>query len=284
MTTAIATNGNGQIDDKSLLTLVSDGDCSRLSEGQRLAYYKARCDAAGLDYRAQPFQFVKLNNKLVLYALKTCSEQLSQKHGLSVRLVDTPKDVQELAAGGGCRAFTARVTGKDGRETDDLGVVTVKGASGDTLANAIMKGATKAKRRATLSHCGLGMLDETEIETIPRAQPVKVVVHDNDGEPTQDDTLERDLRASVQAIPAAGDPPSEAETREAPPRPPASPASNGKSAGALAHDLIDGIDKIKTKPHYENWKTRHTTDADSLPPPLKKAVWAAYEGAAKRFQ
>ena len=36
------------------------------------------------------------------------------------------------------------------------------------LANAIMKTETKAKRRATLSICGLGFLDESEIETIPR--------------------------------------------------------------------------------------------------------------------
>jgi len=36
--------------------------------------------------------------------------------------------------------------------------------SGVELADAIMKAQTKAKRRATLSIAGLGMLDETEIE------------------------------------------------------------------------------------------------------------------------
>ena len=36
----------------------------------------------------------------------------------------------------------------------------------NALANAIMKAETKAKRRVTLSICGLGMLDETELETI----------------------------------------------------------------------------------------------------------------------
>jgi hypothetical protein len=35
------------------------------------------------------------------------------------------------------------------------------------LINALMKCETKAKRRATLSILGLGMLDETEIDTIP---------------------------------------------------------------------------------------------------------------------
>ena len=37
-----------------------------------------------------------------------------------------------------------------------------------------MKSETKAKRRVTLSLCGLGMLDETEIETIPSATPTPV--------------------------------------------------------------------------------------------------------------
>jgi hypothetical protein len=44
-------------------------------------------------------------------------------------------------------------------------------------ANAAMKCITKAKRRATLSVCGLGLLDETGIETIPAA--VKHDPHDN---------------------------------------------------------------------------------------------------------
>jgi hypothetical protein len=31
-----------------------------------------------------------------------------------------------------------------------------------------MKAETKAKRRVTLSICGLGLLDETEVETVPK--------------------------------------------------------------------------------------------------------------------
>jgi hypothetical protein len=45
---------------------------------------------------------------------------------------------------------------------------------GDALANAIMKCETKAKRRLTLSLCGLGMLDESEIETVTDAHTVDV--------------------------------------------------------------------------------------------------------------
>ena len=49
--------------------------------------------------------------------------------------------------------------------------------TGDPIANAFMKAETKAKRRGTLSICGLGMLDESEIASISSA--VKVLENDN---------------------------------------------------------------------------------------------------------
>ena len=39
-----------------------------------------------------------------------------------------------------------------------------------------MKAETKSKRRVTLRLCGLGMLDESEVETIPNAQRVPVAL------------------------------------------------------------------------------------------------------------
>jgi hypothetical protein len=54
-------------------------------------------------------------------------------------------------------------------------VVNKKDMRGD-FGNALMKAVTKAKRRLTLSICGLGMLDETEISSIPDATPVQVDV------------------------------------------------------------------------------------------------------------
>ncbi|EOV0478051.1 hypothetical protein ACOIM4_001927, partial [Campylobacter coli] len=44
------------------------------------------------------------------------------------------------------------------------GALNIKNLGGDNLANAIMKAITKAKRRVTLSICGLGMLDESELD------------------------------------------------------------------------------------------------------------------------
>ncbi len=36
----------------------------------------------------------------------------------------------------------------------------------------MMRAITKAKRRATLSICGLGLLDESELDGIPEARPL----------------------------------------------------------------------------------------------------------------
>lgn len=155
MTTAIQ---RVDLDDQTILRLVSDGDCSKLNPEQRLQYYRARCDAAGLDYRAQPFQYITLSGKLVLYALKGATDQLSATHRIAVEILDQRTEADT-------RIVTVRARTGDGRSTDEIGAVGIKGLAGDALANALMKAVTKAKRRAILAICGLGMLDETELET-----------------------------------------------------------------------------------------------------------------------
>jgi len=151
------------MDKDLMLNLVSNGDCSKLTPDQKLAYYKARCDAAGLDARTQPFQFVNLGGKMVLYALKAATDQLASKHGVVTEIVSQQTDA-------GIRTVTVRARTKDGRQTDEIGAVALGQAQGDTLCNLYMKCVTKAKRRAVLSLCGLGMLDEHEIETVPNAK------------------------------------------------------------------------------------------------------------------
>ena len=55
-----------------------------------------------------------------------------------------------------------------------MGTVYLGTARGEQLANAMMKACTKAIRRTVLAHCGLGMMDETEVDTIPNAHKVNI--------------------------------------------------------------------------------------------------------------
>ncbi len=150
-----------------LESVVMGGDLGRLTPEQRLAYYHKVCESMGLNPLTQPFQYIKLQGRLTLYATRAAADQLRKLHGVSINKLDV-----DLA--GEMAVVTCVGSDNTGRSDTDVGVVPLKGLSGDNRANAVLKAVTKAKRRLTLSLCGLGWLDETEIETIPDAQPVTV--------------------------------------------------------------------------------------------------------------
>lgn len=142
-----------------------EGDLGKLSTDEKLRHYLRVCESLGLNPHTKPFGYISLQGKITLYALRACTDQLRTIHGVSVVSVQT-------TAQGGLVTVTATVRDKTGREDSDIGCVSVDGLRGEALANAHMKAITKAKRRATLSLCGLGWLDETETETIPNAKIV----------------------------------------------------------------------------------------------------------------
>ena len=142
------------------------GDLSKLSSQERLTYIGAVCNSLGLNPLTRPFEYINLSGKLTLYARKDATEQLRSLRGISIEIVS--REVVEDTY-----VVTARAVDASGRRDESIGAVSIGGLKGDAKANAIMKAETKAKRRVTLSISGLGLLDETDIETIPGAQPVK---------------------------------------------------------------------------------------------------------------
>jgi hypothetical protein len=149
------------MDQDSLMKLVIKGDLSGLTDTQKMQYYHYRCKALDLDPATKPFDLMVLNGKQVLYATRETGNQLASKRGVSITIVS--RQVVN-----GIYEVQARATTDDGRTTDEIGCVPIEGLKGEDLSNRMMKAVTKAKRRAVLSHCGLGMLDETEVDSIPR--------------------------------------------------------------------------------------------------------------------
>lgn len=145
---------------EALYALVATGDLSKLSTQDRNAYYGEVCRSVGLNPLTRPFDYIRLNGKVQLYAKKDATDQLRKLHGVSITRL-------EYALEDGIYTVTAYARDAHGREDVDQGSVPIGGAKGEALANAKMKAVTKAKRRVTLSICGLGFLDETELETIP---------------------------------------------------------------------------------------------------------------------
>lgn len=143
------------------------GDLSPLNPGERVMYYREVCKSIGVNPLTKPFEYLHLNGRLVLYARKDCTDQLRSRHDVSI----TDLTAQAI---GDLYVVTVRAT--DGAKRTDMatGAVNVKNLGGEALANAMMKAETKAKRRVTLSLCGLGMLDESELPDMPGAEPVAV--------------------------------------------------------------------------------------------------------------
>ncbi len=164
MTTALTT-----LDPSVISSLVINGDLKGLTNEQRVAYYNYRCQQAGLDPAAKPFDLLTLNGKQILYANASATQQLCGTRGLSVQITAREK-VEDIYV------VCARVTDQANRTTENTGAVSIGGLKGDALANAMMKATTKAIRRTVLAHCGLGMLDETETETISGAvrEPIDI--------------------------------------------------------------------------------------------------------------
>lgn len=160
MSEAIALKNGAAIMEK----VVIGGDLSKLSSNERLSFYKATCESLGLNPLTKPFDYITLNGKLTLYARKDATEQLRKIHGVSVPTVE--REVTD-----GIYVCTAHAEDNTGRKDTSIGAVSIENLKGEAKANAMMKAETKSKRRVTLSICGLGMLDETEIETIPDAKP-----------------------------------------------------------------------------------------------------------------
>lgn len=147
---------------KMEMVLIS-GDLSQLSPEERVGYYNSVCDSVGLNPLTKPFEYIKLNGKLVLYAKRDATDQLRKIHKVSIKITSREKI-------GDVYVVTARASMPDGREDESTGAVALSNLKGEALANLYLKAETKAKRRVTLSICGMGFLDESEVNDIPEVR------------------------------------------------------------------------------------------------------------------
>lgn len=154
-----------QLSDKLMQVMVK-GDLSKLTNEEAVAYYDKVCQSIGLNPYTRPFEYIVLGGKTVLYATRNATDQLRKVYAISVEIVD--QRIKE----GSILVVHARASDMHGRKDEDFGAVALfDKMTPEVRANKILHAVTKAKRRVTLSICGLGWLDETEVETIPEAKP-----------------------------------------------------------------------------------------------------------------
>ena len=199
MSNVVSMKEGAILDPKVIESIVMNGDLSKLQPAQKVAYYNYRCSQAGLDPAAKPFDLLKLNGKEILYANAQCTQQLCAIHKLSTQVTHREKmdDIYLVSV---------RVTGADGRLSENQGAVAIAHLKGDALANAVLKATTKAIRRAVLAHCGLGMLDETEAETIPNARMEPMVQVPTEAAPSLSEILAKPAAGIALMVPGSEEP------------------------------------------------------------------------------
>jgi hypothetical protein len=158
--------------------ILATGDLAELTPAQRVAHYLSLCRSLGLNSLSRPFDWLILDQKLVLYPNKSATEQLRRRHQISVRVLR-----RELVGD----LFVCEVEGRtpDGRLDQSSKYVPITGYSrergtyrltGTLLANAFAKAETGAKRRLALSMVGLAGLPDAD-----EAESVRVVTVDAHG-------------------------------------------------------------------------------------------------------
>ena len=161
------------------------GSVEDLSPQEMLQYYKAQCDAIGLNPLLRPLYFLRTHKDapVTLYMGKEGAMQLQALHKVSTEITE------EKQFEVGNRLFyqvRTKATLPDGTTHENMGVVQLNG-DGRNVENDMLKCVTKSHRRAILAITGNGALDETEIETIAGA--TKVHVDLETGEYTDGETI-----------------------------------------------------------------------------------------------
>lgn len=164
MSLTLRNDVGGEVLEKVIL----GNDLAALSPIEKVQYVSWICKTLNLNPATQPIALIKFQGKEIPYMRKDGTEQLRKNHNVSIRKIETK--LHE----GGLYVVTAYASLPSGREDSSTGAVTVSTLKGDALANAMMKAETKAKRRVTLSICGLGFLDESELDTMHGAQKVEL--------------------------------------------------------------------------------------------------------------
>lgn len=165
------------------------GDLAKISLDELAVYYRLVCESVGLNPATNPLDYViDDRGAMRLYARRDSADQLRAIHNISLEVVGS--DITEMEA---CFVVKATKPEKNGavRVDTDYGVVPLSDKDGNPYApafraNSIMRAVTKAKRRVTLSICGLGFLDETEVEDAPTLTQVSV------DQPAQPDYAEQE--------------------------------------------------------------------------------------------
>lgn len=146
--------------------VITSNDLSGLSSMEKVTHIKNMCESLGLNPLTKPIQLLKFQGKEIAYFTKDATEQLRKSNNVSIT------KVENKMLDNATYVVTVYAQTPDGRTDASTGAICIAGLRGNDLCNAMLKAETKAKRRVTLSICGLGFIDESEADSISNATKI----------------------------------------------------------------------------------------------------------------
>lgn len=174
VSTNIVNINNDQMSGDTLQKVIINNDLSNLSPIEKVQYIKHVCNSLSLNPLTKPIQLIKFQGREIMYFAKDATEQLRKINNVSVDRLESKLINDSIY-------IVTAYASIDGKRTDSAtGVISILGMKGEMLSNAMMKAETKAKRRVTLSICGLGHMDECEVKSLIGSQNININYQDND--------------------------------------------------------------------------------------------------------
>lgn len=138
-------------------------DWTGVNDDDRLKYVLAICKSLNIPTPLNPFRFIKVHNKTVLYAPNEAAQLIAERNRISTPITNKYLDKEQ-----NIYVVEVRASNVTGRHTDNLGAIYVGGMSGPDRANSIMKCVTKAQRRTIFAMTGLSIVDDDQLTEMRR--------------------------------------------------------------------------------------------------------------------
>jgi hypothetical protein len=148
--------------DELLEKVILQNDLAGLSPIEKVQHIKNTCNSLGLNPLTKPIQLIKFQGKEIPYMTKDGAEQIRNLHNVSITRLETE------VLNGNLYLVKAYASKPNGRQDCSTSAISIEHLKSIDIGNAMKKCETQAKRRVTLSICGLGMLDESEIDDLPK--------------------------------------------------------------------------------------------------------------------
>lgn len=251
MSSSLATLGNTSASIDAMHAAMTAGDLSKLSKEEQAIVYLETCRDLGLNWRTKPFLIVNVRGGgAQLYPTVEGLEQLAAIHNVSTTIT-------QHGPVGDLYLVRIRASLPSGRSAEKSGMVTIKGLSGDTLANAIMKAESKAYRRAVRAVVSLNSFQAHPDPTLNPPGPA--IAH----EIPEAMAMIEEITAA--APDAAGDEIIDAETGEVSAAPAAAPKewATREQLDELLRRIRD-VTGLTTKEAIMGWVREHGKDPGAL--------------------